>query len=457
MSSAVPLAPADAVALARQAMDAISELEVAVDDVAGALELTRAVEVLGRQVRSVQLKVMAAVEVRSLHRPDGHANVGVMAGHAGRLSSREAKRRRREMRAVGEMPMVAAGLAVGLIGVCHVDRIATAFANPRVRDALVGLDATVAVLASKLSYEEFDRRLGNWVRQVDEDGTADRASRRHENRDVRVVPEFDGGWDLSGGFGSLDGARVHDILVAFTQAEFEADWAAAYAIHGEATTTAHLARTDAQRRADATVRIFELAAAALAATPGGTRIETVVVIDQETFERGLRDIAGTTQPPRATPTDLDHTAADLRPDESPADAQPPAPVGSRFRCETQDGIPLDPTEVVANALVHGFRRAVVDSRSVTIDLGSRQRLYRTYAQLAVKLPHTTCAWPGCNVPVSQCQSDHMIGWKAGGRTSPGNGAPLCGRHNRHKEHGFTITRDQHGRLHLHRPDGTEID
>ncbi len=361
------------------------------------------------------------------------------------------------MRALAEMPMVSAGLAVGLIGVCHVDRIALAFANVRVRSALVALDAKVAVLASKLPYEEFDRRLSNWVRETDEDGTADRASRRHENRDVRLVPEFDLGWDLSGGFGSLDGARLHDILVAFTQAEFEADWAAAQAIHGDQTTVAHLARTDAQRRADATVRIFDLAADAFAAAAGGSQIETVVIIDQETFERELHAIAGTTRPPRtAAPPTSNRPPTSWVEDDTDAPEPAPERMGSGFRCETLDGIALDPTEVVANALVHGFRRAVFDPRSVVIDLGTRQRLYRAYAQMAVKLSRTTCYWPGCNIPVSQCQSDHLTSWNTGGKTNPGNGAPACGRHNRHKEHGYTVRRDTRGRLHVHRPDGTEI-
>ncbi len=47
-------------------------------------------------------------------------------------------------------------------------------------------------------------------------------------------------------------------------------------------------------------------------------------------------------------------------------------------------------------------------------------------------------------------------WTCGGSTSPGNGAPLCGTHNRTKEQGYRITRDPAGTLHVHRPDGTEI-
>jgi hypothetical protein len=68
----------------------------------------------------------------------------------------------------------------------------------------------------------------------------------------------------------------------------------------------------------------------------------------------------------------------------------------------------------------------------------------------------TCYWPGCAVPVHRCETDHLQPWGAGGSTSPGNGAPACGKHNRFRNHGFTVRRDEDGRLHVHRPDGTEV-
>ena len=113
---------------------------------------------------------------------------------------------------------------------------------------------------------------------------------------------------------------------------------------------------------------------------------------------------------------------------------------------------------MAHALLGHVRRVVLGADSVAIDLGRRQRLFTGGAQLAVKLASPWCYWPGCYAPVSQCQSDHIDDWAdSGGRTDPGNGAPLCGRHNRLKHHGYTARRDEHGRMHVHRPDGTEIE
>ena len=102
---------------------------------------------------------------------------------------------------------------------------------------------------------------------------------------------------------------------------------------------------------------------------------------------------------------------------------------------------------------------MIGSNGVVLDMGRRSRLFTGIRQLAVRLPELTCTYPGCNVPVSHTQSDHLDAYNGPrqGRTDPGNGAPSCGMHNRFKEtHRITPRRDEHGRWHYHRPDGTEI-
>ena len=39
---------------------------------------------------------------------------------------------------------------------------------------------------------------------------------------------------------------------------------------------------------------------------------------------------------------------------------------------------------------------------------------------------------------------------------PANGGPACGRHNRIKNRGYTVHRDDDGNWHVHRPDGSEL-
>ncbi len=167
-------------------------------------------------------------------------------------------------------------------------------------------------------------------------------------------------------------------------------------------------------------------------------IVTNLVIDDATYQRTLHALV-----------------TGIRPEADPADAS--------YRCSTVDGHPVEATEAVAASLLGKLRRVVIGADGVVIDLGRSVRLFTGLARLAAQLANRECFWPGCHVPASQCQIDHLVPFterddgSGGGRTNPGNGGPACGKHNRYKEHGYTVWRDNHGRWHTLRPDGTEIE
>jgi hypothetical protein len=444
MGSAV-LDEATAVALDQltASLDALSEAGVDPVDARDAVTLVREVEALARRVRSVQLDLVEVIDRRGLHRPDGHASAKVMVRHNARLSPAEAGRRNRAMKARRDLPAVAEAFAAGKNGACHLDRIARAHANARVRDKLRSQDDALARLAARAgSFVEFDATVTDWVRLTDADGTCDTAERNHQNRDAQWVQDLDGGWSLTVRCGSLDGAELADIHRHLTRAEFEADWATARQVHGTAACAEDLERTDGQRRFDAFAANIRRGATAPPGTPGRSRVVTNVVVDHVTFERIVRGLTGAPVDPIDVPLD---------PDENDP--------GVGFRCSMLDGHPIDPTEAVTNALLGHIRRVVIGADSVAIDLGRRRRCFTGPAQLAARIADTECYWPGCHVPVTDCETDHLLPWadRGGGRTSPGNGGPACGKHNRHKEHGFTVRRDDAGRWHTYRPDGTEID
>ena len=187
-----------------------------------------------------------------------------------------------------------------------------------------------------------------------------------------------------------------------------------------------------QRRADAMWKIFEDAASA-----DGTAVPPDFCHDiawgAETFEAM---VAAMDPDDPATLAD-----AELDPDE--------------YRCETIDGVPLEPFEAATSLWVSKIRRVVVDAAGAVIDLG-RARRFTGSARKAVQLSAKRCCWPGCGVPTSQCEIDHTIDYAKGGLTNPCNGGPYCGRHNRFQLNGFTVWRDPTGQWHTYRPDGTEI-
>ena len=131
----------------------------------------------------------------------------------------------------------------------------------------------------------------------------------------------------------------------------------------------------------------------------------------------------------------------------------PADIDAR-RCETTDGVQIDPAEVVMVSLLGHVRRVVINGAGVVIDLGRKARLFTGSARQAAMLQGARCFWPGCGRP--RTQIDHTVEWSRDGPTDPANAGPGCDRHNLTKNRGYTVWRDDHGRWHTHRPDGTEI-
>ena len=96
----------------------------------------------------------------------------------------------------------------------------------------------------------------------------------------------------------------------------------------------------------------------------------------------------------------------------------------------------------------------MDTAGVVINLGRKVRLFTGSAGEAAKLQGTRCLWPGCGR--HRTHIDHTRDWQFEGPTDAVNAGPMCPRHDRHKNHGYSVWRDSHGRWHTYRPDGTEV-
>jgi hypothetical protein len=150
---------------------------------------------------------------------------------------------------------------------------------------------------------------------------------------------LDGSWSLTGACGAGQGAMVEQILRAHAEAELQADREKVRAEYGEEAVVP-LPRSAAQRCLDALTQIFLDAVAA----PGSAAANVVhnIVWSRQTFDTALAAIERN----RTPDFDLD-----------------------TYRCETIDGVPVDPIEAAVQSLVHAARRVVLDASGTVIDLG----------------------------------------------------------------------------------------
>jgi hypothetical protein len=423
--------------------------------------LMAGLEARRRAVEAEQVAVLEVVAARGLHRADGHRSVGAWHRATVNSSASAARRRVRTARLTSAVPVVARAVAEGRLGIEQAHEMARAHANPRCGHRISEVADVLVEAAATLSFEDFRALVRRWEMLADLDGAHASSEAARRNRRAGVsLSAF--GFHLDATGPKLEGAAMVEIFNRFCDAEFRRDLDAARIDCGDdaGITIADLQRTAAQRSFDALFEIFRRAAA----TPPGSRVPEPlvnVVVDARTLAEFLDD-GGTGHPgAHASP------AAQVR-FGARAGTGTRSPVGSRRaglggsgdltsrRCETVDGVGLTPADVVTAALWGHIRRVLVESDGVVLDLGRRRRVFTGASRDAVMLGASHCVWPGCMVPLRNCQADHLTAWADRGTTSADNGAPLCGRHNRHKIGGYEVWRDEHGRWHTRRPDGTEM-
>ena len=317
----------------------------------------------------------------------------------------------------------------GVVGVAQSEAMGRVAANPRIDAEVLARDAGLLLDdAIDLPFVEFERNLRTWEALADPDGDDASNERATARRDVDLRPRPDSGWNLTGYLPELLGVEFAEIFAWFLDAEWRSDWAEARQRLGDHATQNDLARTSAQRRADA---MLAMARASVSrdpdvARPPASSITVDILLDNETMQAHA---SGDTPDPR------------------------------RFRnvvSRTRSGRRLHPDDAVNAALVNHIRRVVYDSSGTVIDLGRRSRLFRGSSRDAVMLLLTMCVWIGCDQPVAWCDADHSLGWKAHGATVPRNGQPLCNGHQHLKETGFEVYRDDRGHWHIIDPAGNEV-
>lgn len=397
-------------------------------------QLLREVEIEARELEARRAVLLAAAERRKVFRADAHASMWGMLRASLGWSEAECRARMRTARLCDRFPEALEALATARASVANIGEIARGFANPRVGEHIGEVLGPLLNDAARLEHDELRRQVHRWETLTDTDGAHRQAGIDHESRNAHVT-EFAGIVTVVGTATGIEGAEVLEIFERFVDAEFQSDWDHAKAEYGDQVSKALLARTDAQRRADALLAIFRTAAAS---SPGTQWRKPVVniLVDQRTFEDHL--ILQGLFPERY---------------ENPWDSTPPA-LRDR-RCETDTGMPLTPAEVFQAAMAGYIRFQIVNTAGRVVRQGRRQRAFIGTTREAVMQQSSRCTHPGCRVR-RRLQADHVLPYSQGGETTLENGQPACPRHNRDRyARGYTVTRTSTG-WHTFRPDGTEI-
>src|SRR5690606_24053561 len=232
------------------------------------------------------------------------------------VSDRERTEHLHVARLVELCPQAARLLVDGRLPVAHAVALGRLVANDRIpREELLDALSGFLFAAPLVPHAVFARRVRDWGGLHDPDGATPDAEASHRNRDVRLAGLLDA-FVLDGRFGNVQGAKLAAILDRFVDVEFDRDWQAARAVHGDDTCVQHLARTPAQRRADALEQIF--LAAIGQGTPTDVQVIVDIITDADTFSAAASRVAAVgTAAAAATPT------ASGRPAGSPP-ASPPS-------------------------------------------------------------------------------------------------------------------------------------
>jgi Domain of unknown function (DUF222) len=204
-----------------------------------------------RKLDALRVAIVDTVDRNGLYAEDGHASEKTWVAFTCRTSGREAHRRIAFAKMFRTLDETGCRYRAGEIGQDQVFELSRAFRNPRCGHQLADSEALLLEHERDLTARQFELAVKHWLSIADAEGIKQRHDSLHKHRDLRITPQFDGGFKIDGIFGPEQGAAIKEIHDRYTETERLADWAEAKAQHGNNITPADLARTEAQRRADA--------------------------------------------------------------------------------------------------------------------------------------------------------------------------------------------------------------
>lgn len=371
--------------------EALSEVEDVDLDGLSATELNEAVERFQRlraKLEAAEARVVARWDAQRCWRREGAKTGPAWLAWKCRLPMGLARQRVRHARALRDLPEVARAWGDGEIDRSHLTTLLGA-CNPRTADAFATDHKELLDVARTCRFVHFRRACDMWVNLIDSDGAEQSAAEQRAAREVHLSQSFEGMWFGRMTFDPVSGTIVSETLSIIEAELFDADWADATERLGREPLLADLARTPAQRRADA---MAEMAMRARTAPEDGRRPTPLftILLGYETFAGPVLELHNRTVVTPGT------AAAWL----SDADIE----------------------------------RIVFDGPSRVVDVGARRRFYRGALRRAIEVRDRTCFHPTCDEVPQRPEIDHIDQAANGGPTTQANGRLACAFHNKRRNH-----------------------
>ena len=374
----MPAAPLDAVAEAIEALCAIDPSELSAGE-----EVVRLEALLGR-LEAVTARAVGRFAAGGAWASDGALSATAWLTTRTRRPQREVTAQLGLARALERLPKLAEGALSGRVGTAQV-RLVASVVSPATEEGVRSAEAFLCEQAATETYRSFAKVVAYLAQVLDPDGCEASAEARRAKRDVFLAAGFEG--FVSGEVRNLDpigGAIVRSELERLARRAYEADLDEARRRLAREPVTGELARSSAQRRADALVEMARRSAAC----------------DDDA----------------RLPAPLVSVLVDF-------------PTLSGRICELADGTVLTPGSVLAYLDAALVERAVYKGPT-RVEVGARTRLFSGATRRAVELRDRQCQHPCCERPFEACEVDHVVPFSEGGETTQANGRVLCGRHNR---------------------------
>lgn len=245
----MPVAPLAALAEAVETLAACDPSELA-----GPEELV-ALETLSGRLEAVVASAAGRFAAEGTYAEDGALSPTAWLTTRTHRPRREVAAQLRLAKLLEALPEMAEGVRSGRFGTAQV-RLAGRLLSPRTREGLRSAEGFLCEQAGERTYREYERVVAYLGQFLDPDGCEASAEARRARRDVFLAAGFEGSW--SGQIKDLDpiaGAIVWNELNRLAERAYRSDVAEAKERLGHDPGPGELARTPAQRRADALVEM----------------------------------------------------------------------------------------------------------------------------------------------------------------------------------------------------------